>query len=101
MRKWLARRRMNKLHELVTGERERDWRMGLCFVHAGSWHLAYRVRGGFGRVWLPQPIKTSIADLWNPVVCHFRGHEFFDEREFQISNKIICTMCSREWLPDE
>lgn len=93
MRKWLARRRLNALDALVTGE-QRDWRMGLS-TH--GYHLVYRVRGGFGYRWLPVVAQETIVKVWNPIACLVWGHDLLDEKALGIGTNVVCTSCCKEW----
>lgn len=94
-----ARRQLAALDTLVTGHEERDWKhTGICFIgYEDSWHLAYRYNGGFGYKWLPYRVQRFIVGLWNPVVCHFQGHDYLDEKALGIGTKMTCVQCCAEW----
>lgn len=97
--KWLARRRLKALDALVTGHRERDWRMGLTFSgwRGNKWALLYRMRGGFGWWWLPSSVQHAIVAVWNPIACRVWGHNLLDEKALGIGPGQTCTNCSKEF----
>lgn len=97
--KWLAKRRLNALDELVTGHKPKEWRLGLCFIHTSTRRLAlgYRNKGGFGYRWMPEWLMRSIVKVWNPVTCRIEGHDKLDQKALGMGNKIVCVNCSKEW----
>lgn len=96
MRQWLARRRLKALDALVHHGKP-DMRFGLYLSRNSKGKLVYRLRGGFGHRWLPAKVQHVITAIWNPVACHFYGHDFLDEDRLFGNGKIVCTACCKEW----